>query len=84
MRVESLQDVIHAVPFRPFALILADGERLAVPHPEWVWLLPQGRTVGWTDEQERVKLLDVALLLGVEMDQPIPAGTPAPEPTAGE
>jgi hypothetical protein len=48
-----------------------------------VWLLPQGRTVGWTDEQERVKLLDVALLLGVEMDQPAPAGSIAPNPNGG-
>jgi hypothetical protein len=83
VRAESLREVVHAEPFRAFRLILASGERLPVPHPEWVWLLPKGRTVGWTDEDERVKLLDVGLLLGVEMDTPVPAGPIAPNPDGG-
>ncbi len=84
MKAESLREVVRAQPFRPFSLILANGERLPVPHPEWVWLLPAGRTIGWSDQDERVKLLDVGLLLGVEMDTPIPAGSIAPNPNGGE
>ncbi len=83
MKAESLREVVRAQPFRPFALILASGERLPVPHPEWVWLLPAGRTIGWSDQDERVKLLDVGLLLGVEMDTPMPAGSVAPNPNGG-
>ena len=33
MRAESLQEVIHAQPFRAFTLMSADGTRLHVPHP---------------------------------------------------
>ena len=84
MRPENLQEVIRAAPFRPFALMLADGTRLHVPHPEWVFLTPGGRTVVWADVADHVKLLDVALLLGVELDQPVPAGTIVPEPDGGE
>jgi len=84
VRAESLREVVRAQPFRPFSLILANGERLSVPHPEWVWLLPAGRTIGWSDQDERVKLLDVGLLLGVEMDTPVPAGSIAPNPDGGE
>ena len=84
MRTESLREVIHAQPFRPFSLMLADGTRLPVPHPEWVWLLPAGRTVGWSDQDERVKLLDIGLLLGVDLDTPISAGSIAPNPNGGE
>ncbi len=84
MRVESLSRAVKAQPFRPFRLILSDGERLPVPHPEWVWLLPKGRTIGWTDEDEGVKLLDVGLLLGIEHDAPVPAGSIAPNPDDGE
>jgi hypothetical protein len=80
MSAESLQEVFHAQRFRPYRLILANGERLPVPHPEWVWLLPTGRTIGWSDGDERVKLLDVGLLLGVEMDEPVPAGSPTLDP----
>ncbi len=56
MKAESLREVIRAQPFRPFSLTLVNGERLPVPHPEWVWLLPAGRTIGWSDQDERVKL----------------------------
>src|SRR5271157_633404 len=36
MRAESLHEVIHAAPFRPFDLMLADGTRVHVPHPEYI------------------------------------------------
>jgi hypothetical protein len=76
VRTEALRETIHAEPFRPFSLILTSGERLPVPHPELVLLLAQGRTLVWSDRDERVKLLDVGLLLGVEMDQPARSGPP--------
>ena len=84
MTREALHAAIHAEPFRPFRLILANGERLQVPHPEWVWLVPAGRTLGWADQDERVKLLDAGLLLGVEMDETIPAGSVASDPNGAE
>jgi len=84
VRSESLREVVRAQPFRPFSLMLADGTRLPVPQPEWVFILPAGRTVIWSDQDERVKLLDVGLLLGVEMDTPVPAGAVAPNPNGGE
>ena len=36
MRTENLREVIHAAPFRPFALCLADGTRVDVPHPDFI------------------------------------------------
>jgi len=84
MRAESLQEVIRATPFRSFALLLANGERVPVPHPDWIWLRTGGRTVVWMDEKERVRILDIALLVGVEMDQPVPAGSIAPNTNGGE
>lgn len=84
MRTESLREVIHAQPFRPFALMLADGTRLHVPHPEWLVVTPTGRTVVWMDKDDRVKLLDIALLLGVDLDVPLPAGAATPNPRGAE
>ena len=84
MNVKQLRDTIQAQPFRPFSLILANGERLRVRHPDWIFLVPEGRTVMWIDQGERFKLLDAGLLLGVEVDDPLPAGTPTPEPNGGD
>jgi len=78
VKAESLREVVRAQPFRPFRLILANGERLPVPHSEWVHVLVSGRSVLWSDPEDRFKLLDVGLLLGVEADEPAPAGSIAP------
>jgi hypothetical protein len=84
VRAESLEEVIRAVPFRPFSLMLADGTRLAVSHPEWIMLPPGTRTAVHMTPDERVRILDVGLVLGVDVEPPVPAGTPAPSPDGGE
>jgi hypothetical protein len=55
--------------------MLADGTRLHVSHPERI-LHPTGsRNVVGADKDDRVKVLDVVLLLAIEMDTPTAAGT---------
>ena len=76
MRAEDLQEVIRAQPFRPFALMLADGIRLAVPHPEWIYLTPTKKTVIHATPNDRLRIPDVAQLLGVEVEPPVPAQSP--------
>ncbi len=77
MSSESLHEAIDAVPFRPFTLMLADGTRLAVPHPEWIMFPTGARTAVHMEPNERVRILDVALLLGIDVDPPVPAGSAA-------
>jgi hypothetical protein len=36
MTINSLRDVLHAVPFQPFTIRLADGRSVPVPHPGFV------------------------------------------------
>ena len=36
MRSEGLHEVVRAAPFRPFAIVFADGKQLVVRHPEWI------------------------------------------------
>ena len=46
MTIEQLREVCQAKPFKPFTIQLADGDRLRVPHPEFLWFHPRGgRTV---------------------------------------
>lgn len=84
MKPESLHQAIHAEPFRPFQLILADGTRLPVPHPEWILHPSKARTVILMNEDEGFRVLDVGLLLGVEVGPPVPAGSVSPNPNGGE
>ena len=38
VRAENLQELIHATPFQPFAICMADGKRAVVDHPEFIAL----------------------------------------------
>src|SRR4051812_12573013 len=62
VRAESLREAVRARPFKPFSLMLADGTRLPVTHPEWILVPPGARTAVLMDRSERVRILDVALL----------------------
>ena len=60
--------------------MLADGTRLPVAHPEFI-LHPRGaRTAVVMEPNERVRILDVALVLGIEREPPVSSETPAPDP----
>ncbi|MBI4323649.1 MAG: hypothetical protein HY674_00120 [Chloroflexi bacterium] len=45
VNIEALQELVQATPFEPFTIIIANGERLDVPHQEFVWVMPNRRTV---------------------------------------
>jgi hypothetical protein len=72
VRAEDLQDVIKAQPFKPFAIIFADGAKITVPHPEWI-LHPRGaRTaVVMEPETQRLHIIDVMLVQRLELEPPV-------------
>jgi hypothetical protein len=45
MEIEKLRDACEDRPFHPFEVLLADGKRVGVPHPEFASLAPEGGTV---------------------------------------
>jgi len=82
MRAENLQELIHATPFRPFRLCLADGTRVEVIHPDFVASPPGSRTAVVFGRDDSLKIIDVGLVLAVEIGAPTPAGS-IPPPTNG-
>jgi hypothetical protein len=67
MRIESLQEVIHAVPFRPFSPCLADGSRVDVPHPDFIAHPPGARTAVVIDRDESLHIVDVMLVARIQI-----------------
>jgi hypothetical protein len=43
MKIDEVRKLLHARPFRPFAIYLADGGHLPVKHEDFVALAPTGR-----------------------------------------
>ncbi len=84
MRAESLRELIHAEPFRPFELVLANGSRVLVSHPEWI-LYPKGArsAIVWYPD-DRFRIIDVGLVLELDLAPPVAAGSVTREPNGGE
>lgn len=84
MRAENLQEMIHAMPFKPFAICMADGKRAVVDHPEFIAHRPGGRVAVFVGPDDSTCYIDVGLVLRLELDPPIRAGSIAPNPNGGE
>lgn len=50
MDIAGLREALHKQPFEPFAIRLADGRSLPVPHPDFVALTPRRAIVGAEDD----------------------------------
>jgi hypothetical protein len=59
-----LANIVQARPFQAFTLILADGSRVDVEDPLFVGYAG-GRMAGVMNEDERVRLIDVALVVAI-------------------
>jgi len=67
MTAGRLRELYAARPFQPFIIHLADGREIPVTHPEWMWILPSGRTVYVTQRDETVNIIDVLLITDIEV-----------------
>jgi len=72
-------------PFQPFTLVLVDGQRFTIDHPEFAATDRRGRVVTFYGSDNTRHEIDARLILElVAVDVGEPSGTPAPEPGAGE
>jgi hypothetical protein len=68
MTIPQFQTLVSRQPFRPFTVLTSDGREYRVEHPENYWLPPTMPVVGiaWED---RLTLLDVSAIIGVQHEQ---------------
>ncbi len=45
MKIDHLRETLHAAPFKPFTIHVADGRSLHVPHPDFIAIDGNGRLV---------------------------------------
>jgi hypothetical protein len=66
--LNQVRQAMHAQPFRPFLLQLANGKSYEVKHPDFLAIppTPRGReVVFWVDDE--MHLIDLGLILEVVM-----------------
>ena len=66
MEASTLRQACAQRPFRKFVVMLADGSRLPVPHPEFIALDPEERTVIVWKERSVPVWVDVASITAID------------------
>lgn len=70
MTGEHFNKLIKAAPFRPFALILADGRPIQIEHPEITRPSRTGRIIEIEQTDESFIYVDLLLVLPIEVSPP--------------
>jgi hypothetical protein len=75
---DQFRSSLRAVPFVPFRIHLVDQRSFDVPHPEFVMLVPSGRTAYVEPPGlDAAEVVDVSLTVSLQPITPPSAGTQA-------
>ena len=66
MRIIQLKTLLEASPFVPFSLILPNGDKLKVPHPDFAWISPGGRSVVVAIKGDVIRIVNWAMVTAIE------------------
>jgi hypothetical protein len=62
MLIQTIRDFNRASPFVPYEIRTNAGERLRVPHPDFIFVAPRGTWVLVTDEEDHPRHLNSLLI----------------------
>jgi len=67
MHVEKMRELYRAQPFRPFGIRLPGERMIAVQHPEYLAISPNGRTAVAYQPDGSLNIVDVMLVTDLEV-----------------
>jgi hypothetical protein len=67
MDVKELRELYSAAPFRPFEIVLTNGARVYVGHPEFMMFSSDYRTIYAADERDgSTKRIDIKMIISLD------------------
>ena len=70
MHADEIKLLLHHSPFRPFTLFMPSEKNFHVPHEDFAWLMPNGRTlIVATAEGTAAHHLSVPMITRVEVQE---------------
>ena len=67
MKIAEIRKLLHAQPFRPFNIHIADGGRIPVKHEDFVALAPTGREMIVYQSNGDYQVIDVMLVTRLQI-----------------
>ncbi len=68
MTAEQIRKAREKAPFKPFTIFLSDQRRFEIPHPDFLWVMPGGRTIGIADESGAAEIVDLVHVTSVKLN----------------
>jgi hypothetical protein len=68
MTAEQIRKAREKAPFKPFTIYLSDQRRFEIPHQDFIWIVPGGRTIGIADEAGAVEIVDLVHVTSVKLN----------------
>jgi hypothetical protein len=65
---EQVRKAREKAPFKPFTIYLSDQRRFEIPHQDFVWIIPGGRTIGIADETGAVEIVDLVHITSLKLN----------------
>ncbi len=74
MTIDEVRSLLHASPFQPFTIHLADGSIFDVPHSDFIALPTAGRRiVGYAPDARSHTVIDLLLVTKLDVRGPTPS-----------
>ena len=67
MKINEVRKLLHAEPFRPFLVHVADGGRIAVKHEDFIALAPTGREMIVYQTDGNYQVVDLLLVTRLQL-----------------
>lgn len=70
MKIEQLRAAMHAAPFQPFVIHVADGRSVRVPHPDFIALHALRSAIVTSSDKREVKyhVIDIPMITQLEVE----------------
>lgn len=62
---KEIHELYTAAPFEPFELVLTNGAKILIDHPEFMSFTRDQRTVHVQDEDDRTKRIDIKMIVAL-------------------
>ena len=70
MTAEQVREARKKAPFKAFTIYLSDQRRFDIPHPDFVWVMPGGRTIGVAHENGAAVIIDLLHVTSLKLNGP--------------
>ncbi len=67
MTIGAIRELHETRPFKPFDIVVADGSRLHVPHPEFLAHPNRGRTLVLFNKSGAFNVIDLLMVTRLEV-----------------